>query len=232
MFKGGKILALITARGGSKRLPSKNTTPMGGKPLITWSIEAAKKSRYIDTVMVSTDDDNIAQVALKNGAEVPFMRPKELASDTATSLEVVFHVIDYLKQKKEDYKYLVLLQPTSPLRTYEDIENAIERLTISTKAVVSVCETEHSPLWSNTLPDDLSMAKFIRDEVKNIRSQDLPKYYRLNGALYLAEIDFLIENKGFFGEQTKAYIMPISRSIDIDTEIDFILAGILLNRRR
>jgi N-acylneuraminate cytidylyltransferase/CMP-N,N'-diacetyllegionaminic acid synthase len=122
-----------------------------------------------------------------------------------------------------------LLQPTSPLRTVEDIDKAIITLNNKTKAVVSVCETEHSPLWSNTLPEDLSMKNFIRSEVKNKRSQDLPKYYRLNGAIYIAETKYFYKNNGFLGDKTNAYVMSQQNSVDIDTELDFKFCEILIN---
>ncbi len=117
----------------------------------------------------------------------------------------------------------------SNIKITENIENAFKLMNNETKSVVSVCETEHSPLWSNTLPSDLSMTDFIRPELKNVRSQDLPKYYRLNGAVYIADIEYLIENNGFFGDRTKAFIMPQERSVDIDNYIDFELCKILLN---
>ena len=226
MINNKKILAIITARAGSKRLPNKNILDLAGKPLIAWTIDEAKKSKYIDKLIVSTDSEKIAEISKKYGTEVPFMRPKELADDNATSIDVIKHAIEFLGKDKFDY--ILLLQPTSPLRTIDEIDNAIEMLDDNTKAVVSVCETEHSPLWSNTLPEDLSMKNFIRSEVKNKRSQDLPKYYRLNGAIYIAETKYFYKNNGFLGDKTKAYIMPQQSSIDIDSEIDFKLCEILI----
>ncbi len=229
MLKGKKVLAIIPARKGSKRLPNKNILDLNGKPLIAWTIEAAKESRYIDRIIVSTDSGVIAGISKKFGAEVPFIRPKELAGDTASSIDVIIHVINSLKDMGETFDYLILLQPTSPLRIAQDIDKAFEMLNNSTKAIVSVCETEHPPLWSNTLPDDLSMKDFIRPEMRNIRSQDLPKYYRLNGAIYIADVNYLINCHGFLGQHTKAFIMPQERSIDIDDEIDFILCKVIVN---
>jgi len=217
MYQNKKVLAIIPARGGSKRLPHKNILDLNGKPLIAWTIEAAKKSKIIDKLIVSTDDDKIAEISKQYGAEVPFIRPKHLASDTASSLDVVLHAIHFFKEKEVQFDYFVLLQPTSPLRTNEDIDDAFKLLDDKTKAVVSVCETAHSPLWSNTLPKDLSMKDFIKPEIRNMRSQDLPKYYRLNGAIYISESEYLKENYGFLGKNTKAYIMPQKRSVDIDT---------------
>ena len=232
MFKNKKVLAIIPARGGSKRLPRKNILDLGGKPLIAWTIEAALKSKYIDKTIVSTDDKEIAEISKRYGTEVPFMRPKELATDTASSIAVIFHAVDFYKQKNLTFEYIILLQPTSPLRTTEDIDTAFEMLNNKeTKAVVSVCEVEHSPLWANTLPPDLSMKDFIRPEIKNKRSQDLPKYYRLNGAIYITEVEYLRNNNGFIGEDTKAFIMPQESSVDIDSEGDFMLAKVFLDKK-
>jgi len=228
MINNKKILAVITARAGSKRLPNKNILDLFGKPLIAWSIDAAKESKYLDKIIVSTDSDIIKDISINQGAEIPFLRPKTLASDTADSISVLKHAIEFYDK---EFEYIVLLQPTSPLRTVDDIDKAIELLDANTKAIVSVCKTEHSPLWSNTLPSDYSMKNFIKKEMRNIRSQDLPPYYRLNGALYIANINYLYKNNGFLGEQTKAYIMSIENSIDIDTELDFLMVETILKRK-
>ena len=226
-----RILAIIPARGGSKRLPRKNLLPLHGKPLIAWTIEAANKSKYIDRTIVSTDDREIAEGGMRYGAGVPFIRPKEFSTDTATSIDVITHAIDYLKNEGKVYDYIILLQPTSPLRITKDIDAAFKIIDNDTKAVVSVCETEHSPLWSNTLPDNYSMKGFVRPEIKNKRSQDLLKYYRLNGAIYISDIKYLENNNGFFGENTKAFIMPQERSVDIDVINDFRYASFLLDNK-
>ncbi|MBN2669177.1 MAG: acylneuraminate cytidylyltransferase family protein [Bacteroidales bacterium] len=218
-------MAVITARAGSKRLPNKNELDLAGKPLIAWTVEAAIKSKYIDRCVVSTDSIKLKEISEKFGAEVPFIRPLELAKDTTSSIDVIFHTIDNLK---ETFDYLILLQPTSPLRTTENIDAAIEAME-SSKALVSVCETEHSPLWTNTLENDLSMANFIKPELIGKRSQDLPKYYRINGAIYIAELKYLQQNNGFLGHETKAFIMSQENSIDIDTAIDFKLSEIIIN---
>lgn len=228
MYENRKILAVITARAGSKRLPNKNILNLAGKPLIAWTIEAAAESKYIDKLIVSTDSEEIKEVSLKYGAEVPFMRPAELATDTTDSMVVLNHAIDYFK---EQFDYILLLQPTSPLRTVEDIDHAMEMLNENTLAVVSVCEMEHSPLWANILPENHSMEGFIRPEIKGLRSQDLPKFYRLNGALYISEMEEFFFNHGFFGKNTKAYIMPIERSVDIDNSLDMHFAEFLLQRK-
>ena len=221
-----KYLAIIPARGGSKRLPNKNILDLNGKPLIAWSIEAAKKSKYIDDIVVTSDREKILDIAKKYNVK-NVKRPDYLASDIATTFDAINHTIKNLKEK---YEYIVLLQPTSPLRNEKHIDESIKLLEKkNADAVISVCETDHSPLWSNTLPEDLNMSNFLRDEVKNKRSQDLPKFYRLNGAIYICKTDKLLEEKTFFIKNNiYAYIMDRKSSIDIDDEIDFKLAEILI----
>jgi len=230
LYKGKTILGLIPARGGSKGLPRKNIIPLLGKPLIAWTIEQALASKYLDRVVISTDDKEIAEISKKYGAEVPFMRPKELAMDKSKGIDVVLHAIDWVKEndKRKQYDLLMLLQPTSPLRTTGDISKAIELLFLrEAKAIVSVCEVDHHPLWANTLPEDGCMKNFIRQEIMNKNRQELLKFYRLNGAIYLAYCDYIKEQESFFGENTFAYIIPRERSVDVDDEIDFGLAEIL-----
>ena len=215
------FLAIIPARGGSKRLPRKNILDLCGKPLISWSIEAALKSKYISKVVVSSDDEEILNISSNFGADI-IKRPYELANDTATTFDAIKHTINNL----EKYDYIVLLQPTSPLRNEKHIDEAIELLEEKqADGIVSVCEMDHSPLWSNTLPEDGNMRGFLREEILNKRSQDLEKYYRLNGAVYICKTDKLLENKSFFlKDNIFAYIMDRKSSIDIDEEIDFLFA--------
>lgn len=224
-------LAIIPARGGSKRLPRKAILPLGGKPLIVWTIEAALACSFIDTVCVSTDSEEIRNIALDYGAEAPFLRPAELGSDTATSVDVAEHALRFYEEKcNKRFDTLILLQPTSPLRGSEDIRAAM-RLYAEKKArnVVSVCETEHSPLWCNTLPPDASLVGFIRPELKKVRSQDLPIFYRINGAIYIVDTEEFRDKREFFLEsRSYAYIMPKQRSIDIDEELDLAFAETLM----
>lgn len=228
MYSDKSFLAIIPARGGSKRLPRKNVLDLCGKPLIVWSIEAGLKSKYIDKVVVSSDDDEILNTSKFFGAET-IKRPNELASDTATTFDAIKHTIVNI----ENYEYIVLLQPTSPLRSAKHIDEAIRLLEEKkADAVISVCEMDHSPLWSNTLPENGSMSSFLRDEVLNKRSQDLEKYYRLNGAIYICKTDKLLENKGFFLEENIfAYKMDRKESIDIDEKIDFKIAEYLIGEK-
>lgn len=227
-----EYLALVPARGGSKRLPRKNILNLAEKPLIEWTIKAALEANDISTVCVSTDDSEIAEVSKKAGAEVPFIRSEQLATDTATSASVVKHALSWYKEKmKSQYEYFVLLQPTSPLRNSDDISSAISLLKEkNADAVISVCEMEHPPLWSNTLPESLSLENFISESVKNKRSQDIDPYYRLNGAIYICRVDrFLREQKFLFNDNIFAYIMPNERSVDIDTAFDFKIAELFIN---
>lgn len=225
MHNGKTILAIIPARGGSKGLPRKNIKLFAGKPLIAWSIEAAKGCAYIDKVIVSTEDAEIATVARRSGAEVPFSRPAELATDQAASIDVILHALEHFEQQGEEYDILIVLQPTSPLRTPVDIDNALKLLFLAQAcSVVSVCAAEHNPLWANTLPPDGSMKDFLRPEILNKNRQEIGKYYRLNGAIYIAYTNYLKKNKGFIGQDAFAYIMPPERSADIDTELDLRLA--------
>lgn len=231
MYKDKNILGLIPARSGSKGLPRKNIKPLLGKPLIAWTIEQSLASKYLDRVVVSTDDKEVAEISKKYGAEVPFMRPKELAEDNAKGIDVVLHTIDWLEEndQRKQYDLLMLLQPTSPLRKSEDIDKVIELLLLKkAKAIVSVCEVDHHPLWANILPEDGCMKNFIRKEIMNKNRQELPIFYRLNGAIYLSYCNYIKERKSFFGKDTFAYIMPKSRSVDIDDEIDFKLVEILI----
>ena len=227
-----RILGLIPARGGSKRVPRKNVLPMAGKPLIAWTIEAALGADSLDRVIVSTDDAKIAEVSRQHGAEVPFMRPPEIASDTASGRDVMLHALRTLAEQGEHYDYLVLLQPTSPLRRSQDIDDAIHLLLErQADAVVSVCETDHPPEWSNTLPANLSMAGFYRPGVRETRSQDLPRSYRLNGAIYVYNSARLLRDESLnMDDNSFAYVMPRECSIDIDSSMDFEIAQLFLAR--
>ena len=220
MLNNKSFLAVIPARAGSKRLPHKNRLPLAGKPLIQWTIEAAKASVYVDAIVVSSDDDDVLSIASEAGVEAQ-SRPASLATDTASSADCVAYVLEQLPQQ---YDYIVLLQPTSPLRTAADIDAAIRKvLDAGAESVTSVTEIEHSPLWSNTLPDDGSMADFIKP-ANGKRSQDLPTYYRLNGAVYVVDVNAFLTNNQFIQPAGFAYIMPQQRSVDIDTQLDLLYA--------
>ena len=225
-----RFLALVPARGGSRRLPRKNLLPLAGRPLIAWTLEAALAARHLDRVVVSTDDPEIAGVARRYGAEVPFLRPPELATDTASGEAVILHAVETLEARGEGADYLVVLQPTSPLRTAQDIDGAIELLLARhADAVIGVTETDHPPEWSNTLPEDGSMARFFRPGIRTTRSQDLPRSYRLNGAVYVYSWGRLLRTRSLaMDDRAYAFPMPRERSIDIDTALDLRIADCLL----
>jgi len=227
MIADKNLLAIIPARGGSKRLPRKNILDLAGKPLIAWTIEAALDSKYIDRVVVSTDDQEIADISIKYGADVPFMRPKELASDEATSIDVVLNLLEQFKVSGDVYEYVILLQPTSPLRTANNIDESVELLqSRKSDAIISVCEVEHSPLWCNTIPESGDLSGFINESILNKRSQDLERYYRLNGAIYLCGTRRLKKEKSFFMKKNCfAYKMKQGQSVDIDNEEDLFIAS-------
>jgi len=219
-----KILALIPARGGSKRLARKNIMPLNGKPLITWTIEAARACSLIDDVVVSTEDDEILAISEKYGASVPFRRPNELAGDATKTEDVILHAMDYFEKAGQHYDVLVLLQPTSPLRTTTHIIKAIERFSErNADAVVSVMKLDHSLNRVNTLPEDLNMKNFIR------REDESQQYYCLNGAIYIARWDYFKMHKSWYSDKTYAYVMERKDSPDIDFFEDYIFAESLMN---
>lgn len=231
MIYGKRMLAIVPARGGSKGLRGKNIKMLAGKPLIAWTIDTAKECRMIDKIVVSTDDTEIASIAKRYGAEAPFLRPAELAADSTSMIDVIGHCIKWLEEQKDKYDLVILLQPTSPLRSVKDIENVIKTLfKLNARSIISVCEVDHHPYWTNTLPDDHSMKEFINLNA-NVNRQNLPAYYRLNGAVYLSFIDYFKKYKGFYGKSTYAYIMPKERSVDIDSNLDLKLAEVLINEQ-
>lgn len=224
-----KSIAIIPARSGSKGLKDKNIKLLNGKPLIWYSIQAALDSGFFDEVMVSTDSEKYAEIARECGASVPFLRSKSTSGDKASSWDAVKEVLDNYNIKGIQFDNVMLLQPTSPLRTAEDIAEAFGIMEKNNAiSVVSVCEVEHSPLWSNTLPDNGCLEGFIRPEVANTTGrQGLPTYYRINGAIYLTKITKVLV-KNLYTDSGFAYVMPQSRSVDIDTELDFKMAEFLL----
>jgi N-acylneuraminate cytidylyltransferase/CMP-N,N'-diacetyllegionaminic acid synthase len=232
MLSSERVLCLIPARGGSRGLSGKNVKPICGRPLIAWTVDAALASEYVDDVVVSTDDDQITQAALDAGARVPFRRSTELASDTAKMADVVVDALDRLAADGRVFGLVVLLQPTSPLRTATDVDSALRRMTeTGADSVVSVCLAEHSPLLAGTLPADGSLANFLPPVASTANRQELPIHYRLNGAVYVAKVREFRETKSFLGPRAFAYIMPPDRSVDIDSALDFKMAESLLSAR-
>ncbi|GAA4046886.1 acylneuraminate cytidylyltransferase family protein [Parerythrobacter jejuensis] len=220
-------LALITARGGSKGIPRKNIRMIAGKPLIAWTIEAALSSRSIARVVVSTEDEEIASVARQYGADVPFMRPAELADDNASSQSVVAHACEQLPE----YKDLVLLQPTSPLRTSEHIEGILE-LSRRTKTLsaTSVTEVRDHPAIMYHCGEAGDMVPYA-GEKKATRRQDLEQLFSLNGALYWVSVAWFLEHRALVSQDTRAYIMEAEDSVDVDDMLDWKFAEMLLRAR-
>lgn len=225
-----KILAIIPARGGSKGVPRKNIREVAGKPLIAWTIEEAKKSKYITKTILSSEDEEIIHIAREYDCDVPFIRPMELAADEASGMVPVLHAISELKDEKFDY--IVLLQPTSPLRTVEDIDGCI-KLALKTKngSVVSVTDPNKSPYWMYKLDENKNIQPIFETESKTLRRQELPKVYTLNGAVYVSTLNQIMQVESFITRDTKGYIMPQERSYDIDNEIDFTICDFLIRKR-
>jgi N-acylneuraminate cytidylyltransferase len=229
MINGKTILAIIPARGGSKGIPHKNIKKLGGKPLIAWTIEEAKKSEYIDRLILSSEDEEIIKIAKEWGCDVPFVRPKELALDGTPGIEPIIHAINNLKEK---YDYVVLLQPTSPFRGVEDINNCIEHCeTKKSIFCVSVVETDKSPFWMYTLTGCSKLKPLFPEESKCSNRQELPKIYIPNGAIFIASIRHLTKTKSFYTKETVAFIMQATNSIDIDSQSDLEFCEFILSKR-
>lgn len=225
-----KNIAIIPARSGSKGLKDKNILDLNGKPMMAWSIEAAIQSEEFDEVMVSTDSEKYAEIAMKHGAKVPFLRRRETATDRASSWDVVSEVLRGYEEMGKSYDTFCLLQPTSPLRTNRDIQKAYTLFREKARfAVVSVCEAEHSPLWCGQLPEDNELSNFI--DVQSMKQRQAGhKYYRLNGAIYIVNCKRFLKDRYLYQKGSFAYVMPQDRSIDIDNINDFKLAEIILSK--
>ena len=219
MTEGKRILAVIPARGGSKGVPGKNIRILNGKPLIQWTIDAAKKSRHIERLILSSDDDAIINVALGLGCEVPFKRPSCLAQDDTPGIDPILHSISQLP----GYDYVVILQPTSPLRTTSDIDGAIEMcISKGANSCVSICSAQENPFWMYQISEENTIIPFLEGKEKYNRRQDVPAIYKLNGAIYVVNVNWLLQSKKLINKDTIGFVMPVERSIDIDTELDLI----------
>jgi len=227
-----KFLAIITARGGSKTIPKKNIKKLAGKPLIKYTIEAAQRSKLLNRVIVSTDSKEIARYCKKQGVEVPFLRPKYLAKDTSKSLDVLLHAVKYL-EKKAGYKpdYIITLQPTSPLRTNQDIDNSIKLILKNKKAdsLVSVNSVPHAHHPHKIMTFN---GKYLNQTKKGkiIRRQDLSKSYARNSAIYVTKYETLVKEKKIIGSKCLPYFMPKERSIDMDDKFDWEIANFLIRK--
>lgn len=236
MINSRKILALIPARGGSKGLPRKNILVMCGKPLLGWPIKAARDSQYVDRVIVSTDDREIARIAEQQGAEVPFMRPAELASDTATSFMVVEHTIKFLADKGEKYDYLLLLEPTSPLTEPSDVDEALENLESNrgyADSIISVNKVEAAhPAFDVVIGENGLIGPYLSPDFSGAgRRQDISELYFFDGNLYISDIDAYLSKKTFYHDRTMAYISPKWKSLEVDDITDFICIEAIMKNR-
>jgi N-acylneuraminate cytidylyltransferase len=225
-----KILALITARGGSKRLPGKNIKLLGSKPLILWSIDVAKNNLDICDILVSTDNPAIAEISREAGAKVPWLRPSELATDNASSVDVALHALDWYEASKGSVDGILLLQPTSPFRTRETVLRGIELFRINNhQTVLGVSEVDDHPMWTLKM-EDVYAVPFMKDHGFGMRSQDLPSAYVVNGSFYLISPEELRRSRSFVGSKiTPLLIESEKEALDIDTEWDWFLAENFLN---
>lgn len=223
MYNGKKIVAIIPARSGSKGLKDKNIKLLNGKPLLAYTIEAALNSDVFDYILFTSDSKEYCEIAKKYGAQTPFLRPDSLSSDTSSSADVILHGLEELEALGHSFDYFMMLQPTSPLRRSEDIVNAVDLLIGKcANSIVSVCKEKHPPLWSNVLDETYSMDNFLRTDA--IRRQDINSFYRLNGAIYLSDIEYYKEHNNFYHQNSYAYVMDEKHSVDIDEVFDFIFA--------
>ncbi|MBN7574100.1 MULTISPECIES: cytidylyltransferase domain-containing protein [Clostridium] len=225
-----KVLAIIPARSGSKGIKDKNIKNLNGKPLMSYTIEEAIKSKVFEDVIVSTDSEKYKKIAEEYGAWVPFLREKKLAEDTSTTIDVVEDVLLKLKIIGKEYDALMILQPTSPLRDKYDIRGAL-KLFCEKKAnsVVSMCECDYPPQLTKRLNDEMKLDGFLSN-IKKIRRQDLGKFYRLNGAIYLIKIQYFLKYKYIYQENSYAFIMDKKKSIDIDDLDDFQYTEFLMHK--
>lgn len=226
-----KILAVIPARGGSKGLPRKNIRTFAGKPLIAWSIEEALKVTAINTLICSTEDEDIAAIARDHGCPVPFMRPRELAGDQVSGIDVLVHALEFYRSRQTFFDVLINLQCTSPLRTAAHIEEAITFFQKKkAENLISVCEAEHNPHWMMTLTSKGTLIPLMDNVYISKRRQELPQVYRPNGAIYMARIDNFLSHRDFKSPAPVPYIMTSRNSVDIDDENDFLLAQFYKNQ--
>lgn len=234
MYKNKTFLAIIPAREGSKGLPKKNIKELYGKPLIAWSIGVGLKSKYIDEVMVTTDGEDIANISKEFGANVPFLRPENLASDTATTFEAIKHTIDYYKNNlNKEFDYIVLLEPTSPLRDENDINKAVEMLLSSdADSIVGICKTEdQNPAFLVLKNEKNFISGYENKDMKVLRRQDIKDVYFFEGSIYISKTEVFLEKETFYHTNTIAYEVPKYKSLEIDDIYDFIMVEAIMKHK-
>lgn len=226
-----KRLAIIPARSGSKGLSNKNILPFAGKPLMNWTIEAALESKMFSQVFLSTNSQNYADIAKQAGLITPYLRPEYLSLDNSSTLDVVLYTLDFFAEKGEEFDQVAVLQPTSPLRNAEDIKAAFTFMTeCGSTSLVSVSPVEHPPSWIQPLTPDSTM-KFFVDALIDKPRQAYEKYYQLNGAIYISDVNALRNGFSFIRTDTTAFIMSPLKSVDIDNKLDFEWAQFLMNQK-
>ncbi|MFJ7952307.1 cytidylyltransferase domain-containing protein [Lysinibacillus sp. NPDC096418] len=231
MYKYNKILAVIPARGGSKGIARKNIVHIHDKPLIQYTIDAAKDAKYIDKIVVSTDDEEIANISKQCGAEVPFLRPKHLATDTAKTIEVLIHTVEKLNEVGEFYDYLVLLQPTQPIRTSDIIDEAIQTIVDrNEEGLVSISEVSEHPVLIRTMNESGKLQNILNIN-STLRRQEFPKYYKVNGSIYINKINDNFTVNTSLNDNNLGFIMDKKYDIDIDEEIDLEFLKVLLENQ-
>lgn len=232
MYKGKSIAVIVPARGGSKGVPGKNLKPLNGKPLIAHTLDCARVSCIVDLLAVSTDSHEIACVAEAPDVRI-IDRPPVLATDNAKGVDVFIHAVEHIREMVGSFDYYFYLQPTSPLRAPEDLMGAMDvAIDKGVETVIGVTPCEHHPYWSGTLGPGGSMKDFLRPEIVGLNRQDLPVFYRLNGAVFLAAERDSFDGFSFLATKAYAYVMPNDRSVDIDSEVDFALAEVMIRARQ
>lgn len=234
MLHNKTFLAIITARGGSKEVPGKNIKPILGKPLIGWTIESALKSKFIDRVIVTTDSEEIRNISVQFGADVPFLRPSSIAGDTAKQEDAIKHAMEYLEQKeKVNFDFIVILTPTHPLRDEIEIDKVIQSIVNhpNAKSIVTMMEAKVNPMICNQIPDDLSLKNFLSDDIKLKNRQELPRFFQPSGSTAVIEWDHFLKEGSIFTDETYAFINDSKNGHDINSHLDFQLAEFLMNEK-
>ncbi|RED44290.1 cytidylyltransferase domain-containing protein [Aestuariispira insulae] len=231
MIENKKVLVVITARGGSKGLPGKNIKPLMGKPLIAYTIEAARDSHYVDRIIVSSDSQDIVDTAVAYGAEAPFIRPESLAGDLSKQEDAILHAMDWVEAEEGAYDYVMVLVPTTPLRDAAEVDACLEALVENddAKAIFTVRECDHHPWQANALPESQSMRDFIDPAIRTKNRQELPQFFQLSGSVCLSEWEHFRKEQSFLTDKTFAYLTDARNGLDIDNLKDFLLAEVYLN---
>jgi len=229
-----EVLGVIAARGGSKRIPRKNVREVGGKPLLAYSIEQAASADRVDRAVVSTEDEEIRRIAAEHGADVPFERPAELATDEATTNDVVGHAIEWFRERDDEFDIVCSIPVTTPFREPRDINRAIRTLQeTDAQSVVGVTEFDPPPFWAVTADEDGVLRPYFNDEYmwSTTRTQEVPSLFRPNGAVFAATVSAFLEHESFYTDRTRGWEMPRARSLDIDEPFDLEIARALMQTR-